>query len=360
MDSLTQIVLGGTLAAALVPAGHRRRALAYGAALGTLPDLDVLVGYGNAVADFTYHRSYSHSLLVLSALAPLLWLLARRFDPHIQQAPGRWLLAFWLALVTHPLLDAMTIYGTQLLWPLDTTPYGVGSIFIIDPLYTLPLLIAMVWVARRPLSRNAGRVLSVSLLWSTVYLGWSALAQQHIAAHARADLGADLGPEAQLVALPSAFNTVLWRILVREPGGYREAYYSLIADRSPGPWRRFASADELAPELAGNWAFERLRWFTHGYFALRDDGDTVVVTDLRMGSEPAYVFSFVVARRSDQHWAPIISAAAPSLRPVARAVSWLLTRVLTPGNAMPPPDRVLAAPDLPLATDEDPSLEVRP
>ena len=91
MDSLTQIVLGGTLAAALVPPGQRRRALVYGAALGTLPDLDVLVGYGNAVADFTYHRSYSHSLIVLSVLAPLLWLLARRFDRHVAQSPGRWL-----------------------------------------------------------------------------------------------------------------------------------------------------------------------------------------------------------------------------------------------------------------------------
>ncbi|MCB1602090.1 MAG: metal-dependent hydrolase [Xanthomonadales bacterium] len=91
MDSLTQIVLGGTLAAALVPQGQRRRALVYGAALGTLPDLDVLVGYGNAVADFTYHRSYSHSLIVLSVLAPLLWLLARRFDRHVAQSPGRWL-----------------------------------------------------------------------------------------------------------------------------------------------------------------------------------------------------------------------------------------------------------------------------
>ncbi|MEZ5468648.1 MAG: metal-dependent hydrolase [Lysobacterales bacterium] len=341
MDSLTQIVLGGTLAAALVPQGQRRRALVYGAALGTLPDLDVLVGYGNAVADFTYHRSYSHSLIVLSVLAPLLWLLARRFDRHVAQSPGRWLLAFWLALITHPLLDAMTIYGTQLWWPLDNTPIGVGSIFIIDPLYTLPLLIAMIWVARRPLSVGAGRSLPVALALSSAYLGWSALAQAHIAAHARADLGRQLGPEAQLVALPSAFNTVLWRILVREPGGYREAYYSLLADHRPGPWRRFPSADHLTPSLTGQWAFERLRWFTHGYYAVRELDDEIRVTDLRMGSEPAYVFSFAIARREGQSWAPIISEAAPPLRPVGRALGWLVNRMVTPGQAMEPPDVVL-------------------
>ena len=52
----------------------------------------------------------------------------------------------WLALVTHPLLDAMTVYGTQLALPFSDHPFGVGSIFIIDPLYTLPLLAGTGWV----------------------------------------------------------------------------------------------------------------------------------------------------------------------------------------------------------------------
>lgn len=342
MDSLTQIVLGGTLAAALVPAGQRRRALAYGAALGTLPDLDVLIGYGDPVADFTYHRSFSHSLFLLSLLAPALWWACRRFDPAIRAAPGRWLWAFWLALVTHPLLDAMTIYGTQLLWPLDPTPYGIGSVFIIDPLYTLPLLLAMAWTWRRPLAPGTGAALTLSLALSTVYLGWSVLAQRHVEAHARAALGA--APDAKLLALPSAFNTLLWRVLVREPGGYREAYLSLLVDEKPGPWRHFASEDDLIPQLAGHWAFDRLHWFTHGYHAVRRDGTAVTVTDLRMGSEPAYVFSFEVAQEIDGRLAFGETTQRPGLRPVAAAIGWLLSRVVTPGHAMPPPDEVLARP----------------
>lgn len=342
MDSLTQIALGGTLAAALVPAGHRRRALVYGAALGTLPDLDVLIRYGDPVADFTYHRSFSHSLFVLSLLAPLLWLVCRRFDTAIRAEPRRWLWAFWLALVTHPLLDAMTIYGTQLLWPLDPTPYGVGSVFIIDPLYTLPLLVAMTWIWRKPLSPGASAGLTLSLVLSTAYLGWSVLAQRHVEAHARAVLGA--APEARLLALPSAFNTLLWRVLVREPGGYREAYLSLLVDEQPGPWRRFRSADDLIPQLAGHWAFDRLQWFTHGYYAVRREGSSVTVTDLRMGSEPAYVFSFEVAREIDGRLAFVDTTQRPGLRPVAAAIGWLVSRVVTPGHAMPPPDEVLATP----------------
>lgn len=339
MDSLTQIALGATLAAAIAPREQRRRAVLYGAALGTLPDLDVLVDFGDPIADFTRHRSFSHSLFVLSALAPLLWWLAQRLDTALREAPRRWLLLFWLALVTHPLLDAMTIYGTQLLWPFDPTPWGVGSVFIIDPLYSLPLLVAMALAWRSPLAASTQRALPLALALSTAYLGWSVLAQRHVQAHARAALGAG---EHQLLALPSAFNTLLWRVLVREPGGYREAYLSLLVDESPGPWRRFASADEWVPALAGQPGFERLRWFTRGFWSLQRQDEALLLTDLRMGSEPAYVFRFVVARIDADGVHAVAGEQLPGLRGIGRAVGWLLERVVTPGHALPPPDEVLA------------------
>ncbi len=133
-------------------------------------------------------------------------------------------------------------------------------------------------------------------------------------------------------------------MLVREPGGYREAYLSLLVDEQPGPWRPFRSADHLIPQLAGNWAFERLHWFTHGYYAIGRDGPAITVTDLRMGSEPAYVFSFEVAREVDGQLAFVDTTQRPGLRPVAAAIGWLVSRVVTPGHAMPPPDEVLATP----------------
>ena len=46
--------------------------------------------------------------------------------------------AVFLCLTTHALLDALTIYGTQLFWPVWKEPIALGSMFIIDPAYTLP------------------------------------------------------------------------------------------------------------------------------------------------------------------------------------------------------------------------------
>ena len=88
MDSLTQAVLGAGVAGAVAPAGQRRKALLAGAALGTLPDLDVLIDYGGAVENFTYHRGFSHSLLVLVPVSWLLWLGLLRL-----WAPAVWLVA---------------------------------------------------------------------------------------------------------------------------------------------------------------------------------------------------------------------------------------------------------------------------
>ena len=72
MDSITQAVLGAGVQAALLGRWQGRKALLYGAMLGTLPDLDVVIDYGDAVAQMTYHRGFSHSLLVLPLYIPTL------------------------------------------------------------------------------------------------------------------------------------------------------------------------------------------------------------------------------------------------------------------------------------------------
>ena len=134
MDSLTQAALGAAVAVAVM---HRRtavwKAASWGAVAGTLPDLDVLIDHGDPILNMVLHRAETHALFWLTLFsAPLTWLVVLL---HGQQALWKhWWLALWLVLITHPLLDAMTVYGTQLLLPFTDYPFGVGSLFIIDPL----------------------------------------------------------------------------------------------------------------------------------------------------------------------------------------------------------------------------------
>ncbi|MFO0447305.1 MAG: metal-dependent hydrolase, partial [Pseudomonadota bacterium] len=141
MDSLTQAVLGAAVGAAVLGRRAGRKAPLWGAVLGTLPDLDVLVPFGSPVADFTYHRGHSHALFWLTLAAPAFaWLITRLHRDQRAEFRGWWLLCC-TCLVTHTLLDALTIYGTQLGLPFTDHPFGTGSVFVIDPAYTLPLLL---------------------------------------------------------------------------------------------------------------------------------------------------------------------------------------------------------------------------
>ena len=143
MDSLTQFTLGAAVGQAVLGRKLGWRAALTGGLVATIPDLDVMVPFDDPVADFTYHRGASHSLLVLTVVSPLVaWFFYWCSKPENRDFKRWWLLC-WLALFTHPLIDAATIYGTQLFWPITEYPVGAGSTFIIDPGYTLPLLLGV-------------------------------------------------------------------------------------------------------------------------------------------------------------------------------------------------------------------------
>lgn len=310
MDSLTQILLGGAIAAAVAPPRHRRAALLAGAGLGTLPDLDALwLGFmaADPVGVMTEHRSFSHSLLVLPWVAALLWWMFLRLGKgRVAEAPRRWFWAMQLALVTHPMLDAMTVYGTQLWWPLRPSPTMGASMFIIDPLYTVWLLLGCVlaWFGRaRPW---AGKVLVLALAVSSAYLGWSLVAKAQVDRAAQQSLAAMGLGDAPRFSVPMPFNTLLWQVVAMTPSGYVVGERSLVADRGPMRFEGHASNVQALREAAAIPAVQRLTWFNRGFMRARVDQDRLVLSDLRMGLEPDYTFNFVVAQRHAGHWRGIV------------------------------------------------------
>lgn len=309
MDSLSQLVLGSTVSALAVPARHRRAALLVGAVLGTLPDLDSFpLAWAGAdiVTLVTWHRGPSHSLFVLATLGWLLWLaLKRRWRP-VREAPRRWLCAIQLTLLTHPILDAFTIYGTQLWWPIPSRPVMGGSMFIIDPLYTLPLLIGCCFALFAPAARIAHRALLVGLALSTAYLGWSLIAQAWVNRVAHRTLAAEGLAYAPRFASPAPFSTLLWRVVVMTPDGFLEGYHSLVADRKPIQFRPYESDTVALASIASLPTVRRLAWFNHGFMKAETRDGRLVLSDLRMGAEPDYSFRFAVAESDGSGgWRPL-------------------------------------------------------
>ena len=323
MDSLTQIALGSCIAAACVAPGQRRAAALLGGALGTVPDLDVFIDYGDPVANFTMHRGFSHSLLILTALGLILWAALRSWWTPVREAPRRWLAAILLALLTHPLLDAHTAYGTQLFWPSSAVPASWATMFIIDPLYTLPLLAGMIAILVRPASRCAGRWLAAGLILSTLYVGWSWTAKALVTANARHTLAPRGLENAPMFVTPAPLNTFLWRVVVRTPDGHLEGLDSVVADDGEIEFTFHPSETTALAQAADVPAAARLQWFADSFVSASLEGDTLVLSDLRMGQHPNYVFRHAVARRGNPHWHPIESQRMPAtLRTRDLAAMW--------------------------------------
>ncbi len=326
MDSISQMALGAAVGVAVMGRSVSPwRAATWGAVCGTLPDLDVLIDHGDAVRSMTLHRAETHALFFLSVASPVI--AAGIAGLHRQRELfARWWLAVWLALVTHPLLDTMTVYGTQLGRPFSDHPYGVGSVFIIDPLYTLPLLLGLgrtLFGARfRPGWNHAGLVLS------SAYLIWGVVVQQQVRGEARIALREQgIAPEHLLVS-PTPFNSLLWRIVAIQGEHYHEAYRSLLDPAGSALiFDRFARGQHLREALRGHDPVDRLATFSKGFYALQAVQGGVRISDLRMGQAPVYFFAFEVARITDAGLQPTPPRAIGGRAPAGMLQHWLWPRI---------------------------------
>lgn len=337
MDSVTQIALGAAVGEAVLGRRIGNKALLWGGLIGTLPDLDVLVPLGDAVRDFTYHRSASHSLLMLALATPLLVWLINRIHPALRANRLRWALLVYLCFATHVLLDSFTSYGTQIFWPIVDTPVYWSTIFIIDPLYTLPLLIGV--IAALIMSRDSARGHRLNrdgLVISSLYLAWTVVASQ-LATHSfDSAIKAQNIAHEKLYVTPAPFNSLLWRAVVIDDSGYYEAYYSMLDQGDDIAFVHYPSARQLLAGLDDHWPVRRLQWFSHGIYSVKRIEDDIIISDLRMGVEPNYVFRFKVGEYGNPHARP---AAPELLAPVwdLRRLPQLWARIWDQSVVLSPP-----------------------
>lgn len=334
MDSVSQFALGAALSVAVM--GRRTavwKAALWGGIAGTLPDLDAFIEHGDAVRNMVFHRAHSHGLFWLTLGAPLLAWLVHRLD-GARSNLKHWWLATWLALFTHPLLDALTVYGTQLLQPFSDFPYYVGSVFIIDPLYTLPLLaglgFALAWRSAAGLRANAW-----GLALSTAYLAWSMTAQWHVQQVVRETLAARGVKAERVLVTPAPLQTILWRVVVMHEDRFEEGFYSLLDEQRRVRFDTFPRDAGLYRELQELEPVRRIAAFSHGFFKVHVQDGEAFITDLRMGQEPGFVFSFRVAQREGDRWKPVTPENFGGRMDVPAGLSWLSSRMR--GHDVPPP-----------------------
>jgi inner membrane protein len=296
VDTLTQAVLGA--ACGQVAVGHRlgRRALGWGAVGGIIPDLDTLVIPAlGPLAEFQYHRGLTHALWFGPLVGPVLGHAAWRWHARRRRRAGKppvsgpapWIALFVLALVTHPLLDLFTSYGTQLLWPFSRHRFAIDAVAIVDPFYTVPLAVTLLFGLTLPRHPRRARIAAaLGLAATTAFLLYGWRLNLRAEAEARRQLQA-AGPRADVRAYPTLLQPWLRRVVARHDGQVSVGMLSLWRPH-PIAWRSFRPGEGPGIDAVRATPEGRLfQWFAMGQTAARllpsPAGQTVEIEDLRYG-----------------------------------------------------------------------------
>ena len=285
MDSITQIVLGAAVGEAILGKKVGNKAILWGAIAGTIPDLDVLANFVvTSVRADELHRGFSHSILFSILVAPILgWLVHRLYKKKETATWKEWSWLMFGSLVTHPLLDVHTSWGTQLFWPLE---YKItyNNIFVVDPLYTLPFMALLILAMtlkrdnpRRRLYNTIGLAVSSSYMILTLCFKGIAhynfvknLNQQHIVFK-------------DLEAKPTVFNSILWCGYVETETSFSLGYYSLLDGSTPISFVSFPKKQALLGKMADEVLVKKLIKLSRGWYNIELKNDTTYFYDLRFG-----------------------------------------------------------------------------
>jgi inner membrane protein len=299
MDSLTQIVLGAAVGEAVLGKKVGNKAMLYGAIAGTLPDLDVLASFfTDSVTALSIHRGFTHSILFSVLFAPIFGWLVSRYEKLKDFKSWSWLF-FW-AFVTHPILDAHTTWGTQLFWPFDAR-LAFKTIFVIDPLYTVPFLVFLILTMnqkrtakKRQFYNKLGLLVSSSYLVLTFFLKWIAFTQFESA------LKTQNVDYIQIDTRPSPMNTILWSANVDTENGYLLGNYSFF-DTKPITFESYPKNHELLGGLTKNERVKRMISISEGWYTINEKDDYLYFNDLRFGllslapKSQNFVFKYKIA-----------------------------------------------------------------
>ena len=308
MDSLTQIVLGGAIGNALLGKKIKNRAVLYGAIAGTIPDLDIFASlFTDPISALEIHRTITHSLLFafLSSLLFGYFLFKIENKNGITYKESYWLF-FW-GFITHAILDVFTTWGTQVLWPFNYS-FAFKSIFVIDPLYTLPFIYFLVRSMRekkdmqkRMYFNNLGLYVSSSYLVLTLLL-------KAFAFYKFTDTLTEKNITYKSISVkPTLMNTVMWKAIVETEEEFLIGDHSLLSNQ-PITFKVYQKNAYLAKSLEENLLLQRLLKLTEHTYTFSKNGDDLYLNDLRFGvlketeNEIQFAFSYRFYTGKDGEW----------------------------------------------------------
>ena len=292
MDPLTQGVVGVTAAQLVSERKHKVAAAVIGFFSGMAADLDVLISSSEDPLLFLeFHRHFTHSLVFIP-IGALLCTLAFRllFRSWFRRNNFSFKTTYLFSIAgyaTHALLDVCTTYGTQLFWPFSDMRVTWNTVSVIDPLFTVPLMI-LVFTA---VYKRSSKLAWLGTSYAFLYLGMGVL-QNHRAESVAQELASSRGhTPLNLSVKPSMANIVVWKSVYEYQGRY---YVDAIRVFGDTKVYQGTAVDKLDLDTHFSWLpsasqqakdVERFRWFSNQYLGL-DPSNPKRIIDIRYSLIP--------------------------------------------------------------------------
>ena len=289
MDPISQGALGGALSQSIANKENIARITLIGCLAGMAPDLDVLIqSTTDPILFLEYHRQFTHSLIFIPVGSLI---VAGALYPIMQNALNfkTVYLASTLGYLTHGLLDACTSYGTLLFWPFSDERIAWNNVSVVDPLFTLPLLLFVICAIRSKKTIYS----KLAIGWALTYLCIGFIQHERTLSTAR-ELAAERGHTPDRLTLkPSFANLILWKSIYQ----HKETYFvDAIRTASSSTWCSGETIEALnlakhlpSLELDSQQArdIERFRWFSQDYLGYYPTNK--LVTDIRYSMIPSEI-----------------------------------------------------------------------
>ncbi len=275
MDPLSQGLVGVTAAQTVSTKKEIAAASMLGFFSGMAADLDIFIHSDvDPLLFLEYHRQFTHSIIFMPIggliCAIVFYLLFKVFSRNSNLSFSRIYLFSFAGYATHGFLDACTSYGTQLFWPFSTERFAWNNISIIDPLFTIPLLI----IINIALFKRSQFFSYLAAIFAISYLSLG-LAQEYRAKQVAQTLAESRGHTAiDLSVKPSFMNLIVWKSIYEYQGRY---YVDAIRVFDDSGFYLGDSIEKLDVTRDFPWLnssaqqaidIERFAWFSSDYLAV--------------------------------------------------------------------------------------------
>ena len=305
MDPISQACFGASLAQSATNDRKKQfMALSIGAIAGMSPDLDIFINSNQDQLLFLeYHRQFTHSLIFIPFGALLFTLALYPFTKN-KLSQGQIFLFSFLGIATHGLLDACTSYGTQLLWPFSNERVAWNIVSIIDPFFTLPITILILFA----LFKQKVLYARIAFVYAIVFLSLGFIQKQR-AENALIELANMRGHTAErMLAKPSFANRHVWKLIYESDNKYYVDAVKLlwepkiIVGTSINKLNLKRDLPFVQPNSIQANDIERFRWFSSDFLAINPNNKRIII-DVRYSFVPNQIKMMwgIQLNKEDEH-----------------------------------------------------------